>query len=377
VSGQSLLQLHSARQSAWSLSDSSDDEDTEDRAVLDTYEKDFAQDANNPLDADYVPGETELAEAHPQTPGSAESPESPESPKSPTSTTTEFHVDLARRARVFHICATWNDIRANSLSYTTAPEGTPCKFGLDARDEGSHCIFDNGKYGSNGWCFTSDDFEWGSCNEHCPLYGANAALSKQLQKTNEKLDKLVERVGRTAGDAKHPVSENPIAQEPPAKPPATPPATPPASPPPASTPGHGGGTDDEGKKKKAPDEEVTKVTVAPSEVPVEAKKAKAEDSSKHKTEHHPIAHESAQHPTAPTPSETKAEKQADAPAHKAEHTSDDAKKAGSVSAAGHGGGHGEDKKAEHVAEHGKKSLIGALQGMHHESKLAELLARAR
>lgn len=45
--------------------------------------------------------------------------------------------------------------------------GTPCVFGADFRDEGSHCIPEF-EYGSRGWCYTRmDQTSWGSCSESC------------------------------------------------------------------------------------------------------------------------------------------------------------------------------------------------------------------
>merc|ERR1711879_700161 len=44
-------------------------------------------------------------------------------------------------------CTTRFDERVHSMIYATSPPGTPCAFGLDPRDEGTHCIFEDGKYG--------------------------------------------------------------------------------------------------------------------------------------------------------------------------------------------------------------------------------------
>jgi hypothetical protein len=74
-------------------------------------------------------------------------------------------------------CATHKDERATSWFSETSPEGTPCVFGVDVRDEGKHCILDNEEYGSNGWCYTAEDrSQWGSCNDQCPLQGQHAKL---------------------------------------------------------------------------------------------------------------------------------------------------------------------------------------------------------
>lgn len=82
-------------------------------------------------------------------------------------------------------CATKADPRTRAWFAVTSPEGTPCVFGVegDARDEGSHCIYDNGLFGSNGWCYTSKDrSSWGSCNHLCPLYGSAATLGNKIAK---------------------------------------------------------------------------------------------------------------------------------------------------------------------------------------------------
>lgn len=91
-------------------------------------------------------------------------------------------------ATVVKGCATKEDSRIAAWFAESAAAGTPCVFGVDVRDEGGHCIYSEGKYGSNGWCYTSQDqATWGSCNEHCPLYGAHAALS-------HKIDEVIDQV---------------------------------------------------------------------------------------------------------------------------------------------------------------------------------------
>jgi len=85
-------------------------------------------------------------------------------------------------------CATRADSRAHSYVSTIAQPGTPCVFGVDDRDEGSHCIMEDGKYGSYGWCFTSNDTSsWGSCNEHCPLFGVAKVLADKIEALERKL----------------------------------------------------------------------------------------------------------------------------------------------------------------------------------------------
>lgn len=94
-------------------------------------------------------------------------------------------------------CVTKKEPRAYSVSYTTAPAGTPCKFGLDPRDEGFHCVLDDGKYGSYGWCYTSTDMQsWGSCSEDCPLYGGDRAefkaISTRIDTSDEYISGMIE-----------------------------------------------------------------------------------------------------------------------------------------------------------------------------------------
>jgi len=78
-------------------------------------------------------------------------------------------------------CTTRYDTRATAFGYKTSPSGTPCVFGVEPRDEGSHCIMDNGDYGSFGWCYTSEDgSSFGSCSESCPLFGPAKILGDKL-----------------------------------------------------------------------------------------------------------------------------------------------------------------------------------------------------
>lgn len=110
-------------------------------------------------------------------------------------------------------CVTRNDARAVAWWVETAVEGSSCVFGVDAEDEGSHCIFSNGQYGSNGWCWTEKDMSaWGSCSDGCPIYGPPAVLGKKLDGVTEVLDKVSEKVDKlaTQGTVK---AEEPTAKE--------------------------------------------------------------------------------------------------------------------------------------------------------------------
>jgi hypothetical protein len=105
-------------------------------------------------------------------------------------------VDLAMQ------CTTRDDPRTASMSYTTSPEGTSCVFGVEDADEGSHCIYDEGRYGSFGWCYTSKDkSSWGSCSENCPLSG-------QFKVLGTKVDEVLRRLQRMK-DANSPLSVAP------------------------------------------------------------------------------------------------------------------------------------------------------------------------
>jgi len=81
----------------------------------------------------------------------------------------------------------WNEELA---PLKVAKDSSECVFGVDDRDEGGHCIHQNGKYGSYGWCFTKKDgSEWGSCNKLCPLYGQEKSLEDKIKELEEKLDR--------------------------------------------------------------------------------------------------------------------------------------------------------------------------------------------
>lgn len=106
-------------------------------------------------------------------------------------------------------CATKNDPRASAWFAETAPEGTPCVFAADPRDEGSHCIFSDGVYGSNGWCYTNLDLSsWGSCNNLCPLYGATAKLGSKIDTVAKAVHEVQDMVNGTGTSATPPSDAN-------------------------------------------------------------------------------------------------------------------------------------------------------------------------
>lgn len=89
-------------------------------------------------------------------------------------------------------CVTKQDPRATSFGYTTSLPGTPCVFGIDDRDEGYHCIMEDGKFGSFGWCWTSMAMSsWGSCSESCPLFGPSKVIHQEVEALSKKLQEAM------------------------------------------------------------------------------------------------------------------------------------------------------------------------------------------
>eukprot|EP00929_Paragymnodinium_shiwhaense_P068713 TRINITY_DN34610_c0_g1_i1.p1 TRINITY_DN34610_c0_g1~~TRINITY_DN34610_c0_g1_i1.p1 ORF type:complete len:679 (-),score=159.90 TRINITY_DN34610_c0_g1_i1:252-2288(-) len=94
-------------------------------------------------------------------------------------------------------CVTRHDSRLEAFGYTTSPPGTKCVFGVDPRDEGAHCIEDDGTYGSYGWCYTKhDQSSWGACSPSCPLWGQQKLLG-------DKLDAVLRRMDAKAAEEAH------------------------------------------------------------------------------------------------------------------------------------------------------------------------------
>jgi hypothetical protein len=76
-----------------------------------------------------------------------------------------------------------------------AKPGTKCLFGIVAEDEGSHCVFDHGKYGAFGWCFTdAETKEWGSCSETCPTAGNSKVLIAKINMLENHIVKLLRKL---------------------------------------------------------------------------------------------------------------------------------------------------------------------------------------
>jgi hypothetical protein len=145
---------------------------------------DYLHDANNPLDND----EPESSE------GSSEKDEAPrdelEKPKAP---------DKPIKQILAMNCTTVDDPRGATMLTMTgvAKAGTPCVFGADERDQGGHCIMDDGKYGTYGWCYTTmDKTAWGSCSEYCPLGGAAGVLERRIDDLDQFVARILAKVRR-------------------------------------------------------------------------------------------------------------------------------------------------------------------------------------
>jgi len=76
-----------------------------------------------------------------------------------------------------------------------AVDGSKCVFGVDPRDEDTHCIFDAGQFGTSGWCYTdADATSWGSCVDRCPLFGGRKVLFDKIDEIGIKLDRMDRRL---------------------------------------------------------------------------------------------------------------------------------------------------------------------------------------
>jgi len=76
-----------------------------------------------------------------------------------------------------------------------APDGTPCVFGAVDRDEGNHCVYDSGRFGSFGWCFTRyDRTQWGSCSEFCAPGGSTDLIIARIDLLAEKVQAALEKL---------------------------------------------------------------------------------------------------------------------------------------------------------------------------------------
>jgi len=85
-------------------------------------------------------------------------------------------------------CVTMETPADSQWLYYVAPTGTPCLFGVDERDEGSHCIDQGGDLAADGWCWTDEARRtWGKCTDSCPLSGQAKVLAKKMDKIYSKL----------------------------------------------------------------------------------------------------------------------------------------------------------------------------------------------
>lgn len=94
-------------------------------------------------------------------------------------------------------CTTRQDCSREPSANNMAPVGTPCLFGVDPRDEGSHCIMDGTHEIASeyGWCYTTDDkVEWGLCSANCPVFGERKAINDRLTILGIKLQALLSKV---------------------------------------------------------------------------------------------------------------------------------------------------------------------------------------
>jgi hypothetical protein len=73
-------------------------------------------------------------------------------------------------------------------------EGKQCVFGVDARDEGRHCVPEL-DYGPFGWCYTKVDMTtWGPCSDSCPLSGRFGVLQRKMTDLSGKIKELESEV---------------------------------------------------------------------------------------------------------------------------------------------------------------------------------------
>jgi hypothetical protein len=106
-----------------------------------------------------------------------------------------YDIPATTTAQVMEDCKTRDESRAVAFGYVTSPSGTKCVFGVDERDEGKHCIYDDGLYGSFGWCYTAEDMgSFGSCDEACPLWGPSKIIARKIDEVLHRLDNVTQQV---------------------------------------------------------------------------------------------------------------------------------------------------------------------------------------
>mmetsp|Transcript_46314 Transcript_46314/g.106926 ORF Transcript_46314/g.106926 Transcript_46314/m.106926 type:complete len:195 (-) Transcript_46314:64-648(-) len=97
-----------------------------------------------------------------------------------------------------HGCVTISSPLAHgSLVRDLSPDGTPCAFRADARDEAAHCMgTESGQYGQYGWCWTDlARTQWGSCSRECPLAGKPHTLGEKLNTLESLISQLSQATG--------------------------------------------------------------------------------------------------------------------------------------------------------------------------------------
>merc|ERR1711972_1193627 len=152
---------------------------------------DFLHDANNPLDNNMSLMDSFERSGNDDDPGVAGSAEGRNRSKAKLFSATN--------------CTTRADPRVTDGIFTSnvAQVGTPCRFGKDDRDEGSHCIdVESGKYGSHGWCWTVHKEEWGACSEYCPLGGSAGVLERRIASLDAFAANILSKLKNKTGGSK-------------------------------------------------------------------------------------------------------------------------------------------------------------------------------
>lgn len=83
----------------------------------------------------------------------------------------------------------------HAVSAETPGVGDKCFFGISEADEGAHCIYDQGRYGAYGWCYTKKDkSRWGSCLETCTVRGPPKVLKLHIDRLSKKLKDILKEL---------------------------------------------------------------------------------------------------------------------------------------------------------------------------------------
>jgi len=112
-----------------------------------------------------------------------------------TTTTTPSPANATKCVTVFSPLADESFLDQLLAWEKVAPEGSACVWGVDPRDERSHCIMSDGKYGVNGWCYTQmDQSEWGPCSDGCPLYGVHSVMGQEIDGVTNDIADIVDNL---------------------------------------------------------------------------------------------------------------------------------------------------------------------------------------